>query len=184
MTMTPKLPASDGTEQPERMPAALAPGYFAVDELPLEARVAMSASLGASLRFLAEPEAAPRRRLLADETSGDESRLAVELDFELLVAESAGLAWPPDGAARAASSTGVHEAGNWGELFCTDEALLLARLIAIDLAAWQGAYLRGLESLPTERLAQQIVLMASALDNWYRSLRVIKQPAATALADR
>jgi len=41
-----------GTEQGERFPAALAEGYFQVDELPFEHRVAMTATLAQHLRFV------------------------------------------------------------------------------------------------------------------------------------
>jgi hypothetical protein len=43
---------SDGCEQRERYPAALAPGYFRVDETSFETRVAMSAGLASYLRFI------------------------------------------------------------------------------------------------------------------------------------
>src|SRR5262245_33292160 len=41
----------DGTQQNDRFPAALQEGYFRVDELDFDDRVAMSAALGAQLTF-------------------------------------------------------------------------------------------------------------------------------------
>jgi hypothetical protein len=42
---------SDGTDQSQRLPVALAPGYFKVDELTFEQRVSMSAAHAARLHF-------------------------------------------------------------------------------------------------------------------------------------
>jgi len=69
---------SRGTSQRERFPAALADGYFRVDELPFEQRVAMTATLARQLRFvdLDNREAGDWRAMFASDVTMVLARIA------------------------------------------------------------------------------------------------------------
>ncbi len=124
---------SDGCEQRERFPKALAEGYFRADETSFETLVAMSAGLGSRLRFIDQQH---------------------------------------------------HPVGNWGELFNADEALVMARIIATDLAAPQAAFVRDADSAPLPVLAQQVLGLAHEVDGWFKSLSMSEHAPAQSLRAR
>ena len=121
---------SDGCEQRERFPAALAEGYFRADELGFETLVAMSAGLASHLPF-------------------------IDLSHR--------------------------EAGNWGELFDGDEALVMARIIATDLRGPQADFVRDADGAPLVVLAEHVMAMARRIDGWLKSLKMSEQPAGRRL---
>jgi hypothetical protein len=74
-----------GTSQNERFPPALADGYFRVDELPFEDRVAMTATLARQLRFvdLDNREAGDWRAMFASDATMVLARIA-SIDVQAL----------------------------------------------------------------------------------------------------
>jgi hypothetical protein len=124
---------SDGTQQTDRFPAALQEGYFRVDELRFEDRVALSADLAAQLDFH---------------------------DLEL------------------------QRSGTWAEMFGSDEALALARIMSVDVAALQARFMRDVDTAPTHQLALQVGRLAGWLDLWFKTLKVSDSTAARTLCER
>lgn len=76
---------TSGTSQNERFPPALADGYFRVDELPFEDRVAMTATLARQLRFvdLDNREAGDWRAMFASDVTMVLARIA-SIDVQAL----------------------------------------------------------------------------------------------------
>ena len=123
----------DGTQQDQRAPAALQEGWFRVDELRLEDRVAMSAGLASQLTF-----------------------------FDLQ----------------------HRPAGTWGEMFADDEAMVLARIMSIDIASLQARFLRHFDAAPLEHLATQVITLAGWMDQWFKTLKTGTGTASRALQER
>jgi hypothetical protein len=124
---------SDGCEQRERFPAALAEGYFRVDETSLAERVASTAALASHLKFV---------------------------DLE------------------------QREAGHWGEMFHSDEGLVIARIAAVNLKAGQESFLRDADSAPLPTLALRVTQLAGQVDAWLKALSASDEAAAKRLGAR
>jgi len=82
---------SDGTDQSQRLPVALAPDYFCVDELTLEQRVSMSAAHAARLQFfdLTNRPAGSWRELFDDDAALVMARI-ISIDTRALQRQFAG----------------------------------------------------------------------------------------------
>jgi hypothetical protein len=124
---------SDGCEQRERFPAALADGYFRVDEDDLASLVARSAALASHLKF-----------------------------FDVQ----------------------YREVGHWGEMFQNDVGLVIARIAATNLKAYQETFLRYADAAPLSSLALRVTQLAGEVDAWYKTLDSGEEAVAKRLCAR
>lgn len=102
-----------------------------------------------------------------------------EFRFEQLAAMTAGLAQR-----LRFYDVDLSEAGHWGELFATDETLVLARLVATDRLALQARFTAFAGWAPPARLAHEVLRLAQWLDLTFKSLAASPMPAAHALRER
>lgn len=78
----------------------------------------------------------------------------------------------------------LQDSGDWGELFDSDEALVLARIAATDLRDRQAGFLRLADSASLPQLARRLFALAGLLDDWYKALQHNEQPGARQLCAR
>jgi hypothetical protein len=102
-----------------------------------------------------------------------------ETSFATRVAMSAGLA------SRLRFIDQQHQvAGTWGELFETDESLVMARIASTDLSHPQAAFTRDADSAPLTLLASQVLELAAQVDGWLKALKTSDQPSARRMSTR
>ncbi|KQV85606.1 baseplate J/gp47 family protein [Rhizobacter sp. Root1221] len=104
---------------------------------------------------------------------------ADETSFETLVAMSAGLA-----SRLRFIDLQQRDVGHWGELFESDEALIMARIVSTDLRGRQLAFVRDAAGAPLELLAEHVVALAQCIDGWVKSLKPNPEPASRQLFAR
>ncbi len=71
-------------------------------------------------------------------------------------------------------------AGNWGELFAADEAVVMATILSIDLERMESEF-RAIPYHQTEDLVNFLLRLAARFDRWYRSLTASESKQATVL---
>jgi hypothetical protein len=103
----------------------------------------------------------------------------VETSFETLVAMSADL-----GSRLRFVDDQQRAVGTWGELFDTDEALVMARIIATDLALAQARFMHDADSAPPAVLAEQVVELARQIDHWLKALSLSEEAGSRSLRAR
>lgn len=126
------IPITDGTGQRDRMPAALAPDYFNVDELSFEKLLAMGAEIAAQIKYY---------------------------------------------------NLGNQADGDWGELFYTDEAVIMATILSIDLQRVESEF-RAISYNQPEVLANYLLRLAGRIDFWFRRLSACEHQPSEILAHK
>jgi len=73
--------------------------------------------------------------------------------------------------------------GRWDRWFEKDEALVLARIVSVDVERLREEFLNAFESSPSTLLSLRILALAHRIDEWHRALAVVDRPACVALCE-
>ncbi len=74
-----------------------------------------------------------------------------------------------------------HSDGHWGSWFDFDEAFVLARIAGIDVERLGAEFLRVVDDSATELRVLRVLALAHRIDDWYKALKVVDQPAGMAM---